>query len=82
MSSGEAAEDRIAALLSKSESVEIVQISRRRAERTLGLLIRVQAAAASKMCDVTQTVSRTDSASDPVEILSTKARMPPVSPSG
>ena len=76
VSSGEAADERIEALLAELERVEIGPMPRSRAERTLDLLSRVQTVAASKMCDVTRTVSAADSGSDPAEILRTKACLP------
>ena len=72
----DAPDDRIAALLSEFERIEITSMSRPRAERTLDLLGRFQTCVASKMCDVTRTVSDSDSDSDPAEILRTRARLP------
>ena len=72
--SGDAPDDRIAALLSEFERIEITPMSRPLAERTLDLLGRFQTCVASKMCDVTRTMSDTDS--DPAEILRTRARLP------
>ncbi len=72
----DAPDDRIAALLSEFESIEITAMSRRRADHTLDLLGRFHTCVASKMCDVTRTMSDTGSDSDPAEILRTRARLP------
>ena len=74
--SGGEVDDRIAALLSEFERIEIPPMSRPRADRTLDLLGRFQTCVASKMCDVTRSVAESDSDSDPVEVLRTKARLP------
>ena len=74
ISSDDAVDDRIAALLGELERTEITLMSRLRADRTLDLLGRMQNRVASLMCDVTRTVSETDS--DPAEVLRTKARLP------
>ena len=73
---GEGVDDRIAELLAELERVEIRPMVRSRADRTLGLLSRMQTVAASKMCDVTRAVSEADSDTDPAEILRTNARIP------
>ena len=62
-------------LVAELERVKIGPMSRPRADRTLGLLSRMQTVAASKMYDVTRRVSEADSASDPAEVLPTKARL-------
>ena len=72
----DAPDDRTAALLSEFESIEITAMSRRRADHTLDLLGRFHTCVASKMCDVTRTMSDTGSDSDPAEILRTRARLP------
>ena len=75
ISSDEAADDRIEALLAELERIEIRPVSRLRADRTLGLLSRMQAVAASKMCDVARRVSEADCETDPSEVLRSKARL-------
>ena len=74
LGSGDEVDDRIAALLGELERIEITPMSNLRAERTLNLLGRMNTRVASMMCDVTRTVSATDS--DPAEVLRTKARLP------
>ena len=74
--SGDGVDDRIAVLLGELERVEITPMSRSRANRTLDLLSRMQTRVASMMCDVTRTVSETDSDSDPAEVLRMNARIP------
>ena len=76
LGSGDEVDDRIAALLGELERIEITPMSNPRAERTLNLLGRMNTRVASMMCDVTRTVSATDSDSDPAEVLRTKARLP------
>ena len=71
--SGDEVDDELAVLLSRLERVAIRPMSRRRAERALGILGRFQTVAASKMCDITRTMPESDS--DPAEILRTKARL-------
>ena len=74
--SDNAVDDRIAALLSELDRIEISPMSRPRADRTLDLLGRMKTRVASLMCDVSRTVAATDTDSDPAEILRTKARLP------
>ena len=71
-----AVDDRLAALLTELERIEIGPMSRPRTERTLDLLGRFHTRVASLMCDVTTTMREGDSDSDPAEVLRTRARLP------
>ena len=72
---GRGVDDRVAFVLRYLDSFDITPMSRDRANRALDLLGRVQTRVASMMCDATQTVSESDSGTDPAEVLRTRARV-------
>ena len=74
--SRDAVDDRLAALLTELERIEIRPMSRPRTERTLDLLGRFHTRVASLMCDVTSTMRAADSDTNPAEVLRTRARLP------
>lgn len=67
---------RIVASLAELEQVRILPMSQHHADRTLGVLSRIQSVAASLMCDVTEMLAATDAEADPAEALRQGARIP------
>ena len=70
------AADRITAALAELNQVEIGPMSRPYADRTLGLLGRMQSVVTSLMYDVTRQVDASESDTDPAEVLRKGARLP------
>ena len=62
-------------MLAELEQVRVEPMTRPAADRTLGLLSRVQSVAASLMCDVTAVLAASGSETDPAEVLRRKARL-------
>ena len=67
---------RIAAALTELEQACIRPMSQRDADRTLGMLSRIQSVAASLMCEVTEMLASANAATDRAEVLRQGARMP------
>ena len=69
-------DDRLETLLRDLGDVEMVSMSRVRAERCLGLLGRMQTRVSSLMCDVTRMLEEADSEVDAAAVLRSRARVP------
>ena len=67
---------RIAAALSELEQARIRPMTKRDANRTVGVLSRIQSVATSLMCDVTAMLAAADTDTDPAEVLRHAGRLP------